>query len=308
CNGYAELCDRPYSAVVYPTTHNSYASYAGIAGNQNKDISIQLQDGIRALQLDFLPSSNDTNVVELCHTQCLFLDAGPATLALRNITTFLNNNPREVVTILIENAGRLGVQQMASAFEEVGLDKYAWTQSSSGSNSTSNGSSGALDWPTLQTMIDQNKRLVVFTDTGADANTVSWIHAEYTYAWETPWQTILGEQFSCVVDRPSTSAQPALGSLQVFNHFVYQNQQFLSAQYQISVPASANTTNSLESLQNHYDSCQAVYATLPGPTSGGSGNSTNSTVLPRVPNFVAVDYYNVGDLFRFVAEVNNVTY
>src|SRR5688572_11582358 len=54
CNGAAELCDRRYDAVTYPTTHNAMS--AGAEGwthsYQRYGIARQLDDGIRALMLD----------------------------------------------------------------------------------------------------------------------------------------------------------------------------------------------------------------------------------------------------------------
>ncbi|KAF9150818.1 hypothetical protein DFQ26_001453, partial [Actinomortierella ambigua] len=68
CNGYPELCSKPYNQVTYATTHNAYALYAlcTISGNQDNNIPTQLKDGIRAFMLDAYkaPSPSD---IELCH-------------------------------------------------------------------------------------------------------------------------------------------------------------------------------------------------------------------------------------------------
>ncbi|KAJ1911470.1 hypothetical protein IWQ60_010121 [Tieghemiomyces parasiticus] len=311
CNGYADLCNRPYSQVAYPTTHNSYAAAAGIAGNQNRDISLQLADGIRGLMLDFVPSStmafqaadssnDNSGGIELCHTACLFLDAGSAADGLTNVTTFLKANQDEVVTILIENVGKFSAAQMASVFQKAGLDTYAWTQPASGDTEL------LQSWPTLATMIAQNKRLVVFADQGADQASVPWIHPEYVYMWETPWEVMANDAtFNCNIDRPSSPQTPAktYGALSVLNHFAYINQQFLSTVYEVSASSSAGTTNHIDSLQKHYEQCAGVYT-----RQKSSLPPLNDTSRERIPNFISVDYYDTGDLFRFTAQLNNVTF
>ncbi|OLY78109.1 hypothetical protein AYI68_g7851 [Smittium mucronatum] len=59
CNGYMQLCDRPYNKISFPGTHNSFA-YApnNIGSNQNKNIKEQLNDGIRAFTIDFHSSES----------------------------------------------------------------------------------------------------------------------------------------------------------------------------------------------------------------------------------------------------------
>ena len=51
CNGHAELCSKLYSQVTFLGAHNSYAVGSGLADNQNKDVTAQLNDGIRTLQI-----------------------------------------------------------------------------------------------------------------------------------------------------------------------------------------------------------------------------------------------------------------
>lgn len=51
CNGHAELCERQYSSVTFMGAHNSYAVGEGLGDNQLKDVTAQLNDGIRTLQV-----------------------------------------------------------------------------------------------------------------------------------------------------------------------------------------------------------------------------------------------------------------
>jgi len=51
CNGYAEFCDRKYSNITYVVAHNSpFHKAHNAASNQDFDVTIQLNDGIRGSQ------------------------------------------------------------------------------------------------------------------------------------------------------------------------------------------------------------------------------------------------------------------
>ena len=48
CNGHAEFCDRRYSNITYVVAHNSpFHKAHNAASNQDFDVTIQLNDGIR---------------------------------------------------------------------------------------------------------------------------------------------------------------------------------------------------------------------------------------------------------------------
>ena len=76
CNGNAALCSRLYSNVTQIGTHDS--AFVGILPTDNQQVSVtdQLDDGIRFLQAQTHVKSG---VLELCHTSCTELDAGPLT-------------------------------------------------------------------------------------------------------------------------------------------------------------------------------------------------------------------------------------
>jgi hypothetical protein len=76
CNGNAALCSRSYSNVTQIGTHDS--AFVGILPTDNQLVSVttQLNDGIRFLQAQ---THVKDGVLELCHTSCTELDAGPLT-------------------------------------------------------------------------------------------------------------------------------------------------------------------------------------------------------------------------------------
>lgn len=118
--------------------------------NQNLDVSEQLALGIRFLQAQ---THVQDDGIEMCHTDCLLLDAGPLADYLAPVKTFLDANADEVVTMLLTNGDAVAVADFGAAFEAAGLAQYAFAPA------------GALaldQWPTLQQMIDNGTRLVVW--------------------------------------------------------------------------------------------------------------------------------------------------
>lgn len=58
--------------------------------------------------------------------------------------------------MLVTNGDNVGIGNFSAAFESSGIDKYAYVPK------TSPGVLPIGDWPTLQELIDQGKRVVAF--------------------------------------------------------------------------------------------------------------------------------------------------
>jgi hypothetical protein len=150
CNGNTALCSRSYSNVTQVGTHDS--AFVGILPTENQVDSVadQLGAGIRFLQ----GQTHELNgELYMCHTSCTELNAGLLTDYLTTINTWMAANPNEVVTLLLTNGDRVDVSLFGTAMSSVGLDKYAYTLPSQLSMD---------EWPTLQELIDQGTRLVMF--------------------------------------------------------------------------------------------------------------------------------------------------
>ncbi|RHZ79042.1 hypothetical protein Glove_152g98 [Diversispora epigaea] len=279
CNGFSEFCNRNYSSITFVGTHNSYASGNQAAANQNYDIPTQLKDGVRAFALDGLYHNTTDKTLELCHTSCDLLDSGSIVMTLKNFTIFLENNPNEVITIFWENVDKITASEYKDAYDQAGLTKYAYIPES------------ATEWPTLSSLIESDKRLINFIDTGYDSS-VPWLLSEYTYVFETPFEVPSPDSFTCTIDRPKGQSRP----MYLINHFVYNTIVLGGKDVDVPQVSSANTTNS-NNLKDHIEKCRTTFS--------------------KIPNFVLVDFYdkgitdengNVINVFSVVAGVNNVTY
>jgi hypothetical protein len=162
CNGFSELCSKPYHQITFPCTHNAYSFVPNNpASNQAASITTQLKDGVRAFMLDGHKAPTGAGV-NLCHGSCFLLNAGNAVQVLKEFTTFLDANPNEVLTIIWENAGKLDPSLYKTAYQQAGLEKYSYTQPSA-----------QQTWPTLSNLISSGKKVINFIDTGA-SDSVPW--------------------------------------------------------------------------------------------------------------------------------------
>jgi hypothetical protein len=122
-------------------------------------------------------------------------------------------------------------------------------------------------WPTLRELIDSGRRLVVFTDERGEE---PWHHYVWDYASETPFSFAQPGDFSCAPNR----GDPGNG-LFILNHFLTQ----LVGSADLARQVNFNPPFLDRALQ-----CQAE--------------------RNRLPNFVTVDFYDIGDVFYVVDALN----
>ncbi len=130
--------------------------------------------------------------------------------------------------------------------------------------------SASAPWPTLRELIEADTRLVVFTDDGGAG--LSWHHYVWDHAWETHFSFLNPGEFSCDINRGSMSNQ-----LFILNHFLTNF---------IGSPALANLVNHNPLFIDRAEQCESESGVL--------------------PNFVTVDFHNIGDLFDVVNTLNGV--
>ncbi|KAI9728895.1 MAG: hypothetical protein M1834_007153 [Cirrosporium novae-zelandiae] len=283
CNNYPEFCIRKYSNITEVGTHNSpFVRASNAAANQELDVTTQLDDGIRMLQ-------GQTHLVNgtvyFCHTSCDILNAGTAESYFTKVASWVATHPYDVVTLLIANGGYIKVTNFTQPLIDSGLEKYAYTPPKI--------PMGIDDWPILSELILNGRRVVIFMDYQANQTEVPYILDEFSQVWETPFDPT-NRSFPCTVQRPpKIKEKGAKERMYLMNHNL--NTDITIAGIEILVPnlVEMNITNNVTGY-------------------GSLGVSTNNCVddwsVP--PNFLLVDYYNIGDgsVFEVAAQHNNVTY
>ncbi|KAG6866055.1 hypothetical protein C0991_009152 [Blastosporella zonata] len=278
CNGHAELCDKSFGQVTYVGTHDSYAVQTaafGFADNQDQNITTQLNDGVRMLQVQ---AHLQNGVIELCHTSCSLYDGGTFEDYLKTVKTWLDANPNEVLSILIVNIDNAPASTYGAVYAAAGVDTVSYTPATSPLQASA--------WPTLGALIDSGKRLVTFMDNQADLTAVPYIIDEFTNVWETAFDVTDANLFDCTVNRTNgdTTTQ-----MYLINHFLDKT---LLGQPVPDVD-QANVTNAATGA-------------------GSLGEQVNTCVAAntRAPNFLLVDFYEYGggSVFEVAATINGVTY
>ena len=150
CNGYNELCDLRYSEITFIGAHNSAFDGHLLVHNQFVPVTRQLDLGVRFLQAQ---TQEKDGGIEMCHTDCALLDVGPLSDYLNDIKSWMDDHPSEVVSLLLTNIDRLPASQFDETFEVTGLKDFVFHPG---------GELAKNQWPTLQNLLDDGTRLVVF--------------------------------------------------------------------------------------------------------------------------------------------------
>lgn len=127
-------------------------------------------------------------------------------------------------------------------------------------------------FPTLDAMIAADTRLVVTAEVGAPPP--DWYHHVWDLAWDTPYSYKSPDEFSCALNRGDTS-----NPLFLLNHWV-------NSEIDLPSEEDAAIVNAFEVLHGRAVQCMQEAGDL--------------------PNFVAVDFYEQGDLFAVVDALNGV--
>lgn len=131
---------------------------------------------------------------------------------------------------------------------------------------------GGEPWPTLAEMIDTNRRVVITAESGAPPP--DWYHHVWDLTWDTPYTFHSAQEFSCALNRGSQD-----NDLFLVNHWI-------STEFDTPSEPDAKLVNVYDVLYARAAGCQ--------------------TETGQLPNFVAVDFYDHGDLFAVVDALNGL--
>ncbi|KAI8960956.1 PLC-like phosphodiesterase [Daldinia sp. FL1419] len=287
CNNYPEFCSRKYSNITYVACHNSpFITPNNLAANQQYDVTSQLNDGVRFIQGQIQWPAGG-NVPHFCHTSCDILDAGPITDWLTQVKNWVATHPYDVVTILLGNGNYSVPSLYVPYIEQSGILRYIYTPPVA--------PMALDDWPTLSEMVLKGQRVVMFMDYMANQTAYPWLLDEFSQLWETPFDPV-DQKFPCTVQRPpNLAAKDAKNRLYMINHNLNIELSILGADMLVPARTELNVTNNVTG-------------------DGSLGISANNCVADwgRPPNFLNVDYYNMGgfpgSVFEVAAQMNNVTY
>jgi hypothetical protein len=305
CNGHDQLCGRAYTDIAYPSTHNSMSA-ANQPGwfipEQPDGLVAQLDAGVRALLIDtwygqrtqngdVVATAGPARADALAQLQQEYGSAVvDSALRLRNAIDLAPTGPVE--PYLCHGLCELGSTPLLPALQGVA----AWLAShprevvtfiiedsiSPAETERAFASAGLLTythvqlpgqpWPTLGEMIEANQRLVVFSQRQAGGVDAPWLMQAFDWIQDTPYANPNQASLSCGRLR-GTDASPLLLINNILTRFDTR-------------VTDSRTINAASALLPYVERCERERGML--------------------PNFIAVDFYNQGDVFGVVDALNRV--
>ena len=252
CNLFENLCNKTVPEIAFATTHNSMSNKADgwAAYNHFYGIEDQLAEGFRGFMLDIY---EEEGVLKLCHGTCLGGSIDFETV-MESYYDFLNENPYEVIVFIFET--HISPERFGDAFDSHPLGQMALQITPS------------EPWPTLNTLIDNDTRLIMFSDTVENAP--SYILEMWAHAVDVHYHAETQDDFSCDWFRGEPENE-----LFIFNHFITNP---------LPNETAAQEVNAYDVLMPRLQKCQ----------------NENG----KFPNFITVDFFSVGDTLRVVNELN----
>ncbi len=130
------------------------------------------------------------------------------------------------------------------------------------------------EWATLQEMIDAGERLVIFSESDNGLSNQAWYHYAWEHVFDTPYSFSDASEFNCDLNRGSSS-----NSLFLVNHWITN-----AVGLGDSLQAASVNVNPL--LINRLNECETAFS--------------------RIPNFIGVDFYHIGDALENANTLNDV--
>jgi hypothetical protein len=304
CNGYAALCDRPYDAVAFPATHNSMSAAnepGWFFAEQPDGIIAQLDAGIRVLLVDSwygqrtqrrgVIANTDASRAQATEEANQSFGEAALTSALR-VRDALRLTPRgPVEPYLCHALCEVGSTKWLPVMKQVRAWMAAhprdvvtvFVQDTVSPADTAEvfrragllryvytPATGQEDWPTLGQMIESGQRLVVMMENNAGGTEYPWLLYGFHYVQDTPYDFANPSEFNCRPNRGASQAKVFL-----INHWITDKRREVS---------NATKVNARDVLLPRVQQCEEERGLF--------------------PTFVAVDFYDRGDLFGVVNTLN----
>ncbi len=287
CNGHIELCDRPANEIAYAATHNamSISDYGWLWPSHDGTITDQLNAGVRALLIDTHYADTVEKVESALETM-----PPPAQVVAEEVIEAGEFEGKGDDSFLCHMVCGLGARILADTLNEIAAfmeanprevlfliiqdditpEDTALALESVGLDQYIYDHPAGQPWPTLGEMIDSGQRLVVMAE--EEGPPPSWYQHVWDITMETPYTFINYDDFSCDANRGPDDAPFFL-----LNHWI-----------QRGAPnrVDAAIVNEYDFLLDRAQQC--------------------TTERGKIPNFVAINFYQNGDVMDVVNTLNGV--
>ncbi len=304
CNGFVGLCDRAYNDVAYPASHNSMSAAdepGWYLAEQPTGLVGQLNAGIRVLLIDSwygqrTSTGGVTNAAKdkargLAQAKTDF-GSGAVDSALRLRSAFAGTPVGSVEPYLCHGVCDIGATkwepEMAKVHDWLVAHPREIVTFFIEDSVSAADTAGVFDqagllpyvathkvgdpWPTLGQMIDTGKRVVVLMQREGGGATYPWLLQGWDQAQDTNYDAKTPAQLSCARNRGTDKSQ-----LLLINNWLNDFGSILT---------DAARVNAYDSLYPRMVECRRERG--------------------MIPNYVAVNYFSRGDLFKVVDRLNGV--
>lgn len=306
CNGHDELCTRSYDQVSFPATHNSMSAATTpgwFLAEQPDGVMEQLDNGIRVFLIDSWPgqrtqragviaTAGASREAALAEAEATY---GPSVVASAlRLRDALNLTPiGEVKPYLCHAMCELGATEWEPLMEqvrgwldahprevvtffvqdEVSPDDTAKVVEDAGLMPYVHTQREGEAWPSLGSMIASGRRVVFLMENEPGGAEHPWLLDGKTFVQDTPFLFKSVDEFTCEAFRGRPDSP-----LFLVNHWLSST---------ASRVTNAAVVNAREVLLTRLRECEQERG--------------------RLPNYVAVDFYDQGDLFGSVDELNGLS-
>ncbi len=195
-----QFLDKKYDEVCFLMTHNAMnakeKSY--LAPNQTLSVTHQLNSGVRGLMLDTYDGSNG---VALTYHALPQFGSQNLVDVMQEIKDFLVQHKKEVVTIIFQNEGSNA--QLEKAIDSIGLNEMTYIHNSSD------------EYPLMQTMVNNNKRLVLYVEFNKPSR-ASYLMYAWSNIFDTKYTYANVSEFDCAINRGRLGSK----DLYLINHWL----------------------------------------------------------------------------------------
>eukprot|EP00814_Leptocylindrus_danicus_P017121 CAMPEP_0116018654 /NCGR_PEP_ID=MMETSP0321-20121206/8773_1 /TAXON_ID=163516 /ORGANISM="Leptocylindrus danicus var. danicus, Strain B650" /LENGTH=354 /DNA_ID=CAMNT_0003489081 /DNA_START=340 /DNA_END=1404 /DNA_ORIENTATION=- len=271
CNGLSSNCVKRVNEIMFATSHNAMSTQQDFffAPNHNLNLETSLKAGFRAFMLDLCDCNNR---VEFCHSECILGTRDPSTV-FAAIVSFLEENLSEVIVLELQIDPGSDMFELYSVMQDVdGFSDMIYEHPDASS-----------DWPFLSQLVDDNKRILIFQHRGPNCQTAGQcpegFHSTYNFMFETPFSLESKEELLDYTDSCRIQTGQSDADFFILNHFAGSPNSFFPEE------STAREVNQIDVLESRTEACASLYD-------------------GRIVNFVAVDFWSVGDTAKFVQEYN----
>ena len=271
CMGLTNACELRIDELFFAAMHNANSDENHWNSNHEAPLEEALEAGFRAFYLDVCICKGE---IVFCHGTCFWVGTQDPTEVFENVVQFLDNNPSEIVIFNFEiSHGSPTPIQLWNVMKNVnGLEEKSYVH-------------GGGNWPKLKNLLQDGKQIISLKHNGGNcldtrySGCTPYIQEFFKYTVGTKYHfekisEIQNVQNSCVGERGTA-----------YQKRFYAINNFVTNSFPGPTEDAAIVLNEKSFVEKRIADCESV--------------------MGRDANFVAVDFWQNGELPKIAKKINN---